>query len=238
MGGTILKMEKYKSHRYSGQESHTPVWDPSALDAAVHAPDAVSMEALAQTTYGVEISTYVEHALSMHRHAVSGKAGIVWGSERPWVEAHLARAGAAHVTTVEYGRIVSDHPRFTTTTPSLLAALMILSPRTWDFAFTYSSLEHSGLGRYGDALNPWGDMEAAIQTWCLLKPGGHFFLGLPCKDETCSEDVLVWNAHRYYGPRRLGEIFTGYEFVGTVNTPSLQIARASVIHVLRKPLDQ
>jgi hypothetical protein len=64
------------------------------------------------------------------------------------------------------------------------------------FRLHFSSLEHSGLGRYGDALNPWGDVEAAVQTWCLLKPGGIFFMGLPCKDASCSEDVLVWNAHR------------------------------------------
>jgi len=28
----------------------------------------------------------------------------------------------------------------------------------FDGVITYSSLEHSGLGRYGDALNPWGDL--------------------------------------------------------------------------------
>ncbi len=110
---------------------------------------------------------------------------------------------------------------------------MISAPRIWDFAFTYSSLEHSGLGRYGDALNPWGDMEAAVQTWCLLKPGGIFFLGLPCKDASCSEDVLVWNAHRFYGQRRLPEVFAGYEVVDKVTTTD-GVARASIIYVLRK----
>jgi hypothetical protein len=131
------------------------------------------------------------------------------------------------------GSITSKHARFTTTTPPNLAALMISAPRIWDFAFTYSSLEHSGLGRYGDALNPWGDMEAAVQTWCLLKPGGIFFLGLPCKDASCSEDVLVWNAHRFYGQRRLPEVFAGYEVVDKVTTTD-GVARASIIYVLRK----
>jgi len=153
---------------------------------------------------------------------------------KPWEEVLLARAGAAYVLTVEYGSITSKHARFTTTTPPNLAALMITAPRTWDFAFTYSSLEHSGLGRCGDALHPWGDMEAAVQTWCLLKPGGIFFLGLPCKDASCSEDVLLWNAHQIYGQRRLQEGFAGYEVVKKVNT-TYGVARASIVYVLRKP---
>ena len=37
---------------------------------------------------------------------------------------------------------------------------------------TYSSLEHSGLGRYGDSLNPWGDLITMAKAWCLLKPKG------------------------------------------------------------------
>ena len=36
---------------------------------------------------------------------------------------------------------------------------------------TFSSIEHSGLGRYGDSLNPWGDLITMAQSWCLLKPG-------------------------------------------------------------------
>ncbi len=28
----------------------------------------------------------------------------------------------------------------------------------FDIMVSFSSLEHSGLGRYGDELNPWGDL--------------------------------------------------------------------------------
>jgi hypothetical protein len=37
---------------------------------------------------------------------------------------------------------------------------------------TFSSVEHSGLGRYGDALNPWGDIIAIARAWCVTKQGG------------------------------------------------------------------
>ncbi len=39
------------------------------------------------------------------------------------------------------------------------ASLLNGSLDRFDAMASYSSLEHSGLGRYGDALNPWGDQE-------------------------------------------------------------------------------
>ena len=39
------------------------------------------------------------------------------------------------------------------------ASLLNGSMDRFDAMASYSSLEHSGLGRYGDALNPWGDQE-------------------------------------------------------------------------------
>ena len=51
----------------------------------------------------------------------------------------------------------------------------------FDAMVTFSSLEHSGLGRYGDSLNPWGDLITMSQAWCLLKPGARALVGIPGK---------------------------------------------------------
>jgi hypothetical protein len=223
----------FNNTRYSGHDALESVWDSATLDAAITAANLQAMARHVMPSYGLNSAAYVAHALAKYRSAVEGKVGVVWGSERPWAEVLLARAGAAHITTFEYGRITSMHPRFATSTPPALAAMMLTHPRAWDFAFTYSSLEHSGLGRYGDPLNPWGDMEAAVQTWCMLKPGGLFFLGVPCKTAACADDELVWNAHRFYGPLRLSEMRAGYEVIETIRTDDI-VPDASVIHVLRK----
>ncbi|RCN47679.1 hypothetical protein ANCCAN_06243 [Ancylostoma caninum] len=42
----------------------------------------------------------------------------------------------------------------------------------FDFAITFSSIEHSGLGRYGDPLDPIGDLREVLKVMCLLKKGG------------------------------------------------------------------
>ena len=79
---------------------------------------------------------------------------------------------------------------------------------TFDSVFSFSSLEHAGLGRYGDPLNPHGDVEAVAQVACLLKPGGIFFLGFGI-----GKDKIEWNAHRIYGKMRLPIVTANYRLL-------------------------
>ena len=82
---------------------------------------------------------------------VKGKHVLVIGSQSPWLEAILIAQGADHVTTLEYSRIECAHPKITTLTPSALAAARAEgSLEPFDAVVTFSSLEHGGLGRYGD----------------------------------------------------------------------------------------
>ena len=79
---------------------------------------------------------------------------------------------------------------------------------------SFSSLEHSGLGRYGDALDPDGDKAALAQAWCMLRPGGLLVLGLPM---SCEAQGAIWfNLHRIYGYERLAYVAENYELVGFV----------------------
>jgi hypothetical protein len=164
-----------------------------------------------------------------------GSTGMVLGSERPWVECFALNAGAATVWTFEYATVVSTHPRLKAKPCKIMAAEHVSGALPLvDWIATYSSLEHSGLGRYGDALNPDGDKEALLQALCMLKPGGILLLGLPT---TCKPDgYLEFNSHRIYGFKRLAYITEGFElvrFAGPCVAPPTEIA-ANII-VLRKP---
>jgi hypothetical protein len=223
----------YFEQRYSGGDAAASDWDARGLPARIAA--ATPEGAIAGiNSYTLKTPAYVDAVLANHTDVINGGVGIVWGSERPWAEVLLARRGAKMTLTVEYGRTTSTHATVRATTPQRFGAFMLQHDRRFDFAFTYSSLEHSGLGRYGDALNPYGDLEAVAQTWCALKPGGLFFLGLPSGDAESSIDVVVWNAHRYYGPHRLSQLFAGYEHVHSYRSGSEP--QEAIIHVLRKPL--
>merc|ERR1712039_683597 len=110
----------------------------------------------------------------------------------------LLAVGARHVTTIEYGTIVSQHPNVSTMTPAQVTEKFLNSSGAepkFDLAVTFSSIEHSGLGRYGDTLNPWGDLQAMAKAWCITKDNGPMFAGVPTGDS----DLLQFNAHRNYG---------------------------------------
>ncbi|KAF8578944.1 DUF268-domain-containing protein [Ramaria rubella] len=153
--------------------------------------------------------------------AVRGKRGLVIGSETPWLESMLLEYGTANLSTLEFGEIQTTHPQLTTFTPQEFTLKFLqgkIAP--FDFAISYSSIEHDGLGRYGDVLNPIGDLQTMARMLSVVKPGGFMFLGVPC-----CEDALYWNAHRVYGPMRFTEMFAGWRTLGSAPRDALEGSR-------------
>eukprot|EP00479_Gromia_sphaerica_P008786 TRINITY_DN3492_c0_g1_i2.p1 TRINITY_DN3492_c0_g1~~TRINITY_DN3492_c0_g1_i2.p1 ORF type:complete len:117 (+),score=15.81 TRINITY_DN3492_c0_g1_i2:118-468(+) len=87
----------------------------------------------------------------------------------------------------------------------------------FDFAASFSSIEHSGLGRYGDPLDPAGDFKAMAQVSCMVKPGGFFFFTVPF-----GFDCIEFNSHRIYGPVRLPYMLENWRVVDYVGTANFQ----------------
>jgi hypothetical protein len=137
---------------------------------------------------------------------VEGMSVLILGSETPWVEALCLAAGAATTTTLEYGKITSHHPQVHTLTPAEFRAEYQngLLPQ-FDVVVSYSSLEHSGLGRYGDALNPWGDIMSLARAYCVTKRHGVLVLGL-----SSGPDKVYFNAGRIYGIHRWPYMVTNW----------------------------
>ncbi len=63
-------------------------------------------------------------------------------------------------------------------------------------------LEHIGLGRYGDPLNPIGHLEAAKELVRVLAPGGRLLIGTPVGRER-----LCFDAHRIFDPQTVLDAF-------------------------------
>lgn len=150
---------------------------------------------------------------------LKGKDVLVAGSISPWVESVLLASGVEQVTSCDYSPPMSDHPGISTL--SMEEVLKPSSGRTFDSILSYSSLEHDGLGRYGDPFNPVGDFAAVRELNRLLKPGGLLLLGVP----TQPSDDLPFNSGRVYGPLRMpkliehsGLVFEGFMFDGN-HTP-------------------
>lgn len=57
------------------------------------------------------------------------------------------------------------------------------------------AMEHFGLGRYGDSLNPGGTLEVLAELARVAAPGGTVYLGLPV-----GRTRVMFNAHRVLAP--------------------------------------
>ncbi len=79
---------------------------------------------------------------------VKDKHVLVYGSSSPWIEIILLEAGAGKVTSVDYIEITSEHPKLNPiTADEMTDRYMKGTLPKFDVMVTFSSLEHSGLGR-------------------------------------------------------------------------------------------
>ena len=140
---------------------------------------------------------------ALDKHGVAGQAVAVMGSTDPWYEA-VALAYGVRPTTIEYNRIISEDPRVAATTNAEFEQ----HPWQFDAAFSISSFEHDGLGRYGDPLDPDGDVRTMTKMKSIVKPGGLLFLALPI-----GHDTVVWNAHRVYGRYRIPRLLQQWKII-------------------------
>lgn len=169
---------------------------------------------------------------------VTNKHILVIGSVDPWVESILLAEGASKVTTLEYNHIDCEHPQIKTLMPHEMAQMVISGHASFDGMVTFSSLEHSGLGRYGDELNPWGDLVAMARAWCVLVPGARALVGVP----GAGKDLICMNAHRMYGPVMYSHLFANWDQVWSeikkVSEMSTDcFASQQPIHVLQKNVE-
>jgi SAM-dependent methyltransferase len=65
-------------------------------------------------------------------------------------------------------------------------------------------VEHVGLGRYGDPIDPDGDLKAMAELLRVLAPGGTLLFVVPV-----GKPKIVFNAHRIYTHRQIVENFPG-----------------------------
>jgi len=82
----------------------------------------------------------------------------------------------------------------------------------FDVVISLCSIEHFGLGRYGDEIDPDGDKKAVSEMIRVLKPHGRLIISTTL---TGGKPAIVFNAHRIYNYSNilemLGEMQCEYE---------------------------
>lgn len=204
------------------------IWELSNLDVAAEARRAPA-------------SWWLYIAMVMHEESIAGKTAVVFGSTDPSIEAMVAAFGAKEISTLEYNNLTFHTPH---TVPSMRTInkqgfehFYASHKATIDVAFSISTFEHDGLGRYGDPLHPDADLDAMHRVLSLLKPGGLLFLTVPI-----GPDVVVFNLHRRYGSIRLPLLLYGWEVVRKIGWDERKLTEKASwmqsfepVFVLRKP---
>jgi hypothetical protein len=138
---------------------------------------------------------------AFEKYNLINKNVAVIGSATPWIESILMNLGNK-TTTIEYNvPEVSCYGMKSNSYESFLQ-----DDETYDYIVTFSSIEHAGLGRYGDPLSPNEDIEAMRSIHRKLSNDGLLVWGAPV-----GTDRICWNAHRIYGRIRLPLMFKGFE---------------------------
>ena len=145
--------------------------------------------------------------------ALTKRTLAVIGTLVPWIEAIGIEIGCSRIVTLDYTRSKYEYANmeWMHVNDYLDNAMKNGIIENFDTIASFSSIEHSGLGRYGDPLNPNGDIDAVKQIHCMLKPGGLLFLSLPTNDDDSSH--IEFNAHRVYGNARLRLLFDGWDYL-------------------------
>lgn len=98
-----------------------------------------------------------------------------------------------------------------------LPDLMCLTGSITDLPFPDASInslssmhviEHIGLGRYGDPIDPTGSDKAATELSRVLAPGGRLYLAVPV-----GRSRICFNAHRIFSPEEFTTLFNRLSLV-------------------------
>jgi SAM-dependent methyltransferase len=141
----------------------------------------------------------------LRKHSIKDKDIIIVGSEQPWYETIACVYSGKGCSCLEYNKRICELDKIKYYQYDAYDSLS-----KFDVCISVSSIEHSGLGRYGDNIDPMGDIKAMKDIKNILKKGGLFFLSVPIGD-----DRIMWNAHRVYGKIRLELLLDGWECIDT-----------------------
>lgn len=143
----------------------------------------------------------------METYDIRDKDVLIYGIRGPYVEAFCLCNGAKNIFIADLLEHGFEPANMLGISLERLAEKFL----GVDIAISMAWTAHMGLGRYGDPLDPDGDVAAMKSAYSQLKPGGLLFVSVPL-----GKDALIWNAHRIYGPKRLPLLLEGWEFIDVI----------------------
>ena len=174
---------------------------------AEHLSELMSRARARETRYYEDTDAYLYAALDAlggnpaeGREPLEGLRVAVIGSVEPWYEAVCLAFGAAVCVTVDYNPARYAHDRLEWMPVGALRQQVLRDKagfEPFDVALCISSIEHDGLGRYGDPVDPDADLTAMDFLRRVVRPGGRLLLAVPVGGDMvrshapCGGDVAI-----------------------------------------------
>ena len=146
---------------------------------------------------------------ALQQLALQDKTILIVGSSDPWYEVLCLAFRARSIDVVDYNRVTYEHEQLRTFTAQEFWT-STTHEHTYDVVLCISSLDHSGLGRYGDPIAPDGDLifMKQLATASFFSHATKVVVTVPL-----GEDLLAFNLMRIYGKKRLALLFQDYSIV-------------------------
>ena len=139
---------------------------------------------------------------------VENKHVLICGSVTPWIEIILLHFGA-FVTVSDFNLPKLKNSKNSKNSKINLNFIHVNDiskyHHQFDVIVSFSSIEHDGLGRYGDPINPKGDFASIVEFYNLLKCQTDSYLFIATA--LAARDYTIWNSHRFYSKCRWNALF-------------------------------
>ena len=178
-----------------------PLDRSSALIKSAIARESDFSNSLARRAYRLEKGSAKQLVEALCKYDPRGRRIATVATMGPWVETLVLLFGGIP-SRISLTPTTTSTP-YVSVTP--LAELGDISS-SFDDMIVYGVLEHQGLGRSGDLVDPDGDVKLMAHLAAAIAPGGRIFLILPI-----GKDAVVLNAGRVYGEIRLPVLLDGFK---------------------------
>ena len=140
----------------------------------------------------------IENALLLREVDPGMRRVLDFGGFESTLPLALASLGV-DVTVVDQRRYPFRHERLHVVQHDILRPLDSL-PNDFDLVYSISTIEHIGLGGYGEPRAANGDETAVAHLWQKVRPGGRLFISVPAGE--ASEQ----SSYRVYSPATLARL--------------------------------
>jgi SAM-dependent methyltransferase len=158
--------------------------------------------AVRSTDWQVVVSEQVVEGAMVLRHIREDEHRILdFGGYESVLPLQLSALGH-DVTVLDQRRYPFLHPSLTVRTADLYDPELRFD-EPFDLVLSISTIEHLGLGRYGDVAQEAGDRLGVERLWSFVRPGGRLLASVP------AGRPAIQRGYRVYDEARIRSVFPG-----------------------------